>query len=156
MRKQCKRKHLIPTVNPMVYKLEPSAAQTGKVTAWRTELARIINTLKDGTFGHTEAKELHEYITTCFVVARMAKRDDVYDYVGKAANPFLSMLARRQKIDRWSATGDEIKALLVVMDDLAVALGELPESTIRAAMARADAETVAVARQMAREARRAA
>lgn len=78
MRKQCKRVRHIPTVNPLVFKLEASAEANGKVTAWRVELARIINMIKSGEFSHDDATRVHEFLSTCFVVARMSRRDDVY------------------------------------------------------------------------------
>lgn len=150
-RKQCKRVRRIPSVNPMVFKLEASAEANGKVTAWRVELARIINMIKAGEFSHDDATRVHEFLSTCFVVAKMSRRDDVYQYVGEAAECFLSMLQRRRDRNTWAATGDEIKTLATHMDTMAEALGTLPESTIKLAMARAELELRAVRHQMRRE-----
>lgn len=149
MRKQCKRVRHIPTVNPLVFKLESSAEANGKVTAWRVELARIINMIKAGEFSHDDATRVHEFLSTCFVVARMSRRDDVYQYVGETAECFMAMLKRRRERDTWAATGDEIKTLATHMDSLAEALGALPESTIKLAMARAELELQQVRIQMA-------
>lgn len=148
MRKQCKRVRHIPTVNPLVFKLESSAEANGKVTAWRVELARIINMIKSGEFSHDDATRVHEFLSTCFVVARMSRRDDVYQYVGEAAEAFMAMLKRRRERGTWAATGDEIKTLVTHMDSMAEALGALPESTIKLAMARAEMELQEVRRGM--------
>lgn len=148
MRKQCKRVRHIPTVNPLVFKLEASAEANGKVTAWRVELARIINMIKEGEFSHDDATRVHEFLSTCFVVARMSRRDDVYHYVGEAAEAFMAILKRRRERDIWAATGDEIKTLATHMDSMAEALGALPESTIKLAMARAELELQQVRVQM--------
>lgn len=148
MRKQCKRVRHIPTVNPLVFKLESSAEANGKVTAWRVELARIINMIKAGEFSHDDATRVHEFLSTCFVVARMSRRDDVYHYVGEAAECFMSMLQRWRERNTWAATGDEIKTMATHMDSMAEALGALPESTIKLAMARAELELQQVRTQM--------
>lgn len=153
-RKQCKRIRHIPTVNPLVFKLEASAEQNGKVTQWRIELARIVNLIKSGDFNHTEANRVHDFLSTCFVVARMSRRKDVYDYVGEAAECFIAMLQRRRELEKWVATGDEIKTLAIHMDNLAEAIGALPESTIKMAMARAEIELQQVRQQMKREAKK--
>lgn len=153
-KKKCRRVRFIPTVNPLVFKLEASAEANGKVTAWRVELARIINMIKAGEFSHDDATRVHEFLSTCFVVARMSRRDDVYQYVGEAAECFLSMLQRRRERDTWAATGDEIKTLATHMDTMAEALGALPESTIKLAMARAELELQEVRQQMRREAKK--
>lgn len=153
-KKQCKRKRLIPTVNPLVFKLESSAEANGKVTAWRVELARIINMIKAGEFSHDDATRVHEFLSTCFVVARMSRRDDVYQYVGEAAECFITMLKRRRELEVWAATGDEIKTLATHMDSMAEALGALPESTIKLAMARAELELQQVKKQMIASARK--
>lgn len=147
-KKKCRRVRYIPTVNPLVFKLESSAEANGKVTAWRVELARIINMIKAGEFSHDDATRVHEFLSTCFVVARMSRRDDVYQYVGEAAECFMAMLKRRRERDTWAATGDEIKTLATHMDSMAEALGELPESTIKLAMARAELELQEVRRGM--------
>ena len=153
-RKQCKRKRLIPTVNPLVFKLEASAEQNGKVTAWRVELAGIINLIKSGEFNHTEANRVHDFLSTCFVVAMMCRRQDIYDYVGEAAECFIAMLQRRRELEKWVATGDEIRVLASHMDNMAEAIGSLPESTIKIAMARAEVELQQVRRQMLSEAKK--
>lgn len=147
MRKQTKRRQIIPAINPLVFKLEPSAESLGLVTQWRVELAGIVNKLKDGTFGHHDADRIHEYLSTCFVICRMAKNDDAYDYVGKAAEAFTAILDRKRERDVWIATGDEIKQLHVVMDDMAEALGALPPSTIKAGMQRAYMEIAMLRKQ---------
>lgn len=149
-RKQCKRTRRIPTVNPLVFKLEASAEQKGHALQWRVELARIVNVIKAGAFSHYEANRVHDFLSTCFVIARMAKRDDVYAYVGEAAECFLAMLKRRREMDKWVATGDEIRILASHFDTLAEAIGALPETTIRIAMARAELELQQVRRQMQR------
>jgi hypothetical protein len=147
-RKHCKRVHHTPTVNPLVFKLEASAEQNGKVTQWRVELARIVNLIKAGEFSHAEANRVHDFLSTCFVIARMSRRNDVYDYVGEAAECFLAMLRRRRELDKWVATGDEVKILGTHMDALAEAIGALPETTIKIAMARAEVELQQVRRMM--------
>lgn len=153
-KKQCKRKRLIPTVNPLVFKLEASAEQNGKVLQWRVELARIVNLIKSGEFNHGEANRVHEFLSTCFVIAKMSRRKDVYDYVGEAAECFIAMLQRRRELEKWVATGDEIKTLAIHMDNLAEAIGALPESTIKMAMARAEIELQQVRQQMRRDAKK--
>lgn len=151
MKKQCKRKRFIPTVNPIVFKLETSAGENGKPLEWRIVLAAIVNRLKDGSFGHDDATALHEFISTCYVIARMARRDDIIAHLDKAGAAMISLLQRRRERDKWIATGDEISAMAVVLDDMAEALGSLPESTIRIAMERADLERRQAARQYLRE-----
>ncbi|QND84557.1 Uncharacterized protein ChrSV_2331 [Chromobacterium vaccinii] len=152
MRKQCKRKRLTPTVNPVVFKLEASAADGGKPLEWRVVLAGIVNRLKDGSFDHDDATALHEFISTCYVIARMARREDIIAHLNKAGGAMIALLQRRRERDKWIATGDEINAMAVVLDDMAEALGSLPESTIRVAMARADLEKRHAAQQYLRAA----
>lgn len=150
-RKQCNRRVRIATVNPLVFKLEQSAADKGRVLQWRVELAAIVNSLKAGQFSHEDADALHDFISTCFVIANMARRTDVYAYVEEAAECFLAMLKRRGSTGKWGATGDEIRVLAGHVDTMAEAIGALPETTIKIAMARAKLEQAVVRAQMKRE-----
>lgn len=92
-----------PSVNPLVFKLEPSAASLGLVTEWRTKLARSIIVLKDGRFTNVEAEALHEFFGTCFVIARMSRRDDVAEFIGEASEAFIAILERKKRTDKWGA-----------------------------------------------------
>lgn len=145
-----RRVRFTPAINPLVFKLEQSAAERGLVTEWRTKLARIVIVLKDGRFTDAEAEALHEFLGTCFVVARMSRRDDVTEFVGVASDAFVGILARRKRTGKWGATGDEVRVLAGHLDALAEAIGALPETTIRIALARSHQESEAVRRQLLR------
>lgn len=150
-RKRTHRTVRLPSINPLVFKLEPSAAEKGHVLKWRTELAAIVNRLKAGEFNNEDAEAMHDYISTCFVIANMARMPDLYHYVERLAEVFLAMLERKKRTDKWGATGDEVATLAVRLDAMAEAIGDLPETTIRIAMARAKMEQEVVRRQMQRQ-----
>lgn len=87
--------------------------------------------LRAGTFDHKNATAFHDFISLALRAARLSIGAPLVEPANALAEAMTGIFERWQTLHRFTATGDELKALETWLEAVCEAMGELPVGVLK-------------------------
>ena len=120
-----------------------------RVVSQKLVLLNGIAALKDGTFAYDQATAFHDFVSLALRASKLVVGKPLEEAAIECAKAMTGIFERWTRLDRFTATGDELRALSTWLEPLADAMAELPVAVFKALQAEHAQEELKHRRQIA-------